>query len=43
MDVREARSSLLRFFFCFQLPFRRRAIQLEESEALVKAALVTPG
>jgi hypothetical protein len=39
-DVRQARSSHLRFFFCFHLLFRRRAIQFGDSEALAKAALL---
>ena len=43
MDVRQARSSLLRCFLCFHLRFRRRAIQFEDSEAIVKAALLHQG
>jgi hypothetical protein len=40
MDVRQARSSHLRLFFCFHLLFRCRAIQFADSEALAKAALL---
>ena len=40
LDVRRARASHLRFFFCFHLLSRRRAIQFEDSEGLVQAALL---